>query len=74
MMIHTTEPEMERLRLAKETKKYGHLQSWKELFLFQRYCDATKEQVIEIAKWAHRRNKGERIILPLMNHGKQENL
>lgn len=71
-MIHTTEPEMERLRLAKETKKYGHLQSWKELFLFQRYCDATREQVIEIAKWAKRKINLERIVLPLMNNGKQE--
>lgn len=73
-MIHTTPSEMERMKIAKDTKKYGHLRSWKELFLFQRYCDATPQQIKEIGEWAKRKIKGERIRLPLMTHGIQENI
>ncbi len=73
MFVHTTESEMERLRIAKETGKYGHLMSWKELFLFQRYV-AKPNQAKEIARWAKRKNKGEKIYLPLMHNRVQETL
>ena len=65
-----SDEEYTRLKDAKNTGKYGALKSWKELYLFQRFI-GKEPQIIEIGKWAKRRNKGEKIILPLMNHGKQ---
>lgn len=70
MYVETNEQEMQRLKISKSTGKYGHLESWKELFLFQRYI-AKKDQLIEIGNWAKKKNKGERITLPLMNYGNQ---
>lgn len=59
-----TDQEFERLKIARETKKYGHLESWKELYLFQKAIGDTK-QVKKIANWAKRARLGERIALPL---------
>jgi hypothetical protein len=56
--------EYARLKQAKELKKYSHLMTWKELYLFQRTI-ATPEQNEEIAEYAARKNKAEKIILPL---------
>jgi len=65
--IHINDQEIEHLRLANESKKYGHLVSWKELYLFQRAI-ATKVQIKEIAAFAKRKIRGEKIKLPLMLH------
>jgi len=59
-----TELQMERLREAKRLRKYGALQSWQELVVYQ-LSIATLEQKKEIADWAAKKNKGEVIILPL---------
>jgi len=66
--INTTE--LSRLKKAKQMHKYGHLESWKELYLYQRTV-ADREQNLEIAALAKRKNRGENITLPLMNWMKQ---
>lgn len=68
--IELTQEQYERLKIAHATKKFGHLETWKELFLFQ-YTIASKEQIIKIAEFARRKNSGENIILPLKNFGDQ---
>ena len=64
---------LERLRIAKKTKKWGHLASWQELYVFQR-TTGTTEQIKQIAAIAHRKNKlKENIQLPYMIY-KQESV
>lgn len=56
--------ELEALEHALKIKKYSHLTSWKLLASFQVYCgDPVKFH--EIATYAKRKNRGERITLPL---------
>lgn len=62
--VELTPEQYERLKIARTTKKFGHLCTWKELFIFQ-YTIATKKQVIEIGKYARKRNE---IKLPLMKY------
>jgi hypothetical protein len=72
--VNLTEDQMERLRIANETKKWGHLETWGELYVFQRTI-ANGEQLKAIAEIAKRhRDLKEVITLPYMNHGKQEYL
>lgn len=66
--VDLNDQEMEDMRKAKELKKYGFLDSWKKLYLFQRTIAST-EQIIEIANWAKKKNKGERVLLPLTRNG-----
>jgi len=53
-----------RLQEAKEKGKFGNLETWEELYWFQRSM-ATPLQIKEISEWAKRFNKGEGIKLPL---------
>lgn len=62
--IELTEEQYERLKLAQTTKKFGHLETWKELFIFQ-YTIGSKEQVVKIADFARQANNGKKITLPL---------
>lgn len=63
----------ERLEKAHTEKSYGHLLSWKELFLYQ--CTiADNKQNKEIAAYARRNKEGETITLPLAYFEKQEML
>jgi len=59
--------EHERLKIAHEKKKYGHLMTWKELYLFQSTI-ANFQQLQEIATFARRKNRGENITLPLLKY------
>ena len=58
------EEQMERLRKAKKLLKFGELETWQELFIFQ-LSVATTEQRKKIGEFARRFNKGEEIKLPL---------
>ena len=71
--VGISKAELDRVRLAHDVSKYGHLQSWKELYLYQRTI-AHDGQNLEIAALAHRKNNGEAITLPLMNWMKQANI
>lgn len=71
MYLFINDTEFERLKKANQLKKYGHLQSWKELFAYQKYI-ASHEQVLEIASLAKRKNNGEGVKLPLMNWYKEQ--
>ena len=62
-----------RLYKSSQIKKYGHLESWKEICIYV-YQFATPAQTKEIQEWANRKNMGEDIRLPLMNNGHQEAL
>lgn len=61
--------QMERLRVANELHKYGHLQTWQELFVYQQICK-DKKQIMEIADYAKHKNNGVDVILPLKNYMK----
>lgn len=65
--IQINDSEMARLKIARQTHKWGHLASWKELYIYQRTL-ADKEQNIEIGKWAKKKLKGEPITLPLKDY------
>ncbi len=64
----------ERLAKAIQLQKYGHLETWREIFLFQAHMLSKKNigKVKEIAAWAKRKNQGEQVTLPLMLYGNQE--
>lgn len=62
--VEINDEEMERLRVANETKKYGHLVSAKELYLFQRTI-ANPSQIQEITRYIRRKRAGEKITFPL---------
>jgi hypothetical protein len=63
----------ERLRKANQLRKFGHLATWKELFIFQ--CTvATPEQIQMISGYAYRKNHGEPITLPLKDYAIQQKL
>jgi len=62
-----TDQEYERLKIAKAKGKWGHLESWKELYLFQRTI-GTMKQNKEIGKVAKRKRLGEKVTLPYMNY------
>lgn len=57
--------QVDRIRIAQKTRKYGHLATWQELFFYQR-TSASPDQVQAIAVYAKRKNDGEKIKLPLM--------
>ena len=59
-----TEEQMERLRKARQILKYGHLETWQELFIYQ-LSIGNYTQVKEIGKFAERKRKKENITLPL---------
>lgn len=62
------EEQILRLDKAYTLEKYGHLETWHELYLYQLFA-LTKhriDQLKEIAQWAQRANRGEKILLPLM--------
>lgn len=59
-----TDQQMERLKRARELKKYGALETWQELFIYQ-LSIGNYTQLKEIAEFAARKNKGEDITLPL---------
>lgn len=63
-----TDAEYMRLKEANKTKSYSKLESFKELYLYQRTCGATKEQIKEIGQIAKRKQKGEPITLPLSEY------
>jgi hypothetical protein len=59
-----TDSQFERLKTANELHKYGALETWQELFMYQQFCK-DKEQIIKIGQFAKRKDKGEDIKLPL---------
>lgn len=59
--------QFERLEEARRRKKYGHLMSWKELFVYMTQI-ATPTQFKEIAEWAQKKNAGLPVYLPLMSN------
>jgi len=59
-----TEEQMNRLHKARSLQKYGALETWQELFIYQ-LSIGNSVQKQEIAKFAARKNKGENITLPL---------
>lgn len=56
----------ERLEKSRKIKKYGHLETWKEIFLYQAQF-ATPEQRQEIIDWGSRQIRYRDVYLPLMN-------
>lgn len=71
--IQMTDESMKRLELAQKTKKWGHLETWRELYIFQRTI-ASPQQIQDIAKIARLQNDykkgkytGMKITLPYMN-------
>lgn len=65
--VDLSEDQMKRLRIANQTKKWGHLRTWGELYVFQRTI-ADNEQLKFIGSLANRKLKGEIINLPYMEH------
>jgi len=65
--MEPNDEEYKRLEMANQTKKWGHLRSWKELYLFQRYIGLL-EQNKEIGMVAKRNRAGEKITLPFMDY------
>jgi len=59
--------EIDRLKISRQTHKYGHLKSWKELYCYQRTL-GTPEQIKEIGTWAKKKEKGEPVTLPLKDY------
>jgi hypothetical protein len=51
-----TEIQFKRLKEAYKLKKYGNLQTWEELYNYQRCCGNIK-QIKEIGEWAKKYNK-----------------
>lgn len=62
-----TEQQMDRLKKANQLKKYGHLETWQELFIYQLSIGSITQRQ-EIGKFAERKNKGEYIKLPLKDN------
>ena len=61
-----------RLKQALELGKYGALETWEELFTYQRGTVGVRpQQTIEIAKWAARKNSGKTVLLPLKDNPKE---
>lgn len=57
-------PQYWRLYKASRLRRYSHLLSWKEIFVYQiKYADPKQTKEIEV--WAARANRGEDIKLPL---------
>lgn len=63
------EDQMNRIRQAHELGKYGLLETWQELFVYQQVCN-NPGQLREISEWARRKNNGENIKLPLKDNSK----
>ena len=61
-----TNEQIERLNIAQQKKKYGHLMSWKEICFYQNFY-ATPKQVQEIIEWSRKKQRGEPVYLPLMS-------
>lgn len=55
---------MGRIRQAHELHKFGALETWQELFVYQQICK-DKYQLQKIAEFARSKNQGKNIRLPL---------
>lgn len=62
--ISINDLEKQRLSKALETKNYDGLCSWRELFIYQMSCKNIAH-IQEIRRLAERKNRGEKIVLPL---------
>lgn len=62
-----TKEQQERIDVSLKTRKYGHLETWKELFCYQLQHFGSK-QCLEIAEWAERQNREGNVLLPLMRN------
>lgn len=63
-----TEQQMERIKKADKLHKFGALETWQELFVYQLICNDMVQKK-EIGNWASRKLKGENIKLPLKENG-----
>jgi hypothetical protein len=62
-----TDAQFKRLEIAKTLHKFGHLETWQELFAYQIFCKDL-HQIKEISNFAKKSLNGEDIKLPLMNN------
>jgi hypothetical protein len=62
-----TDSQFERLKTANTLHKYGALETWQELFIYQQVCKDV-EQVKKIGGFAKRKDAGEDIKLPLKDN------
>lgn len=62
-----TDSQFERLKKANELHKYGALETWQELFMYQQICK-DPIQVRSIGEYAKRKKTGENIKLPLKDN------
>jgi hypothetical protein len=68
MEINMNKDGFDRLTKAKKIGKWGHLESWEELFYYQASTSSTLQQIIDIANVAKRKRSGENITLPYMKY------